>query len=106
MMAILEAIHSVVHSKGEEPLCITDGPVKIVFLSKGPIVLVAVSRRKEAVKWILKQLEYLYHHVGCLEERWDVCVGTVFGDGGTAEGTKAESRTGYSSSAEGQLSNH
>jgi len=62
----LEAIHSVVDSKGEEPICIADGPVKIIFLSKGPVVLVAVSRRKEAVKWILTQLEYLYNHVSAL----------------------------------------
>lgn len=63
MMAILEAIHSVVQSKGEEPICIQDGPVKIVYLSKEPIVLVGVSRRKESIKWILRQLEYLYNHV-------------------------------------------
>lgn len=66
MMAIMEAIHSVVQSKGEEVLSIKDGPVKIVFLSKGPIVLVAVSRRKEAIPWISKQLDFLYNHVLCL----------------------------------------
>ena len=63
MMAILEAIDSVVHSKNEKPISIVDGPVKIVFLSKEPIVLVGVSRKKESIKWILKQLDYLYHHV-------------------------------------------
>ena len=63
LMAILEAIHSVVQSKGEEAVSIVDGPVKIVFLSKGPVVLVAVSRRKESVKWVARQLEYLFDHV-------------------------------------------
>ena len=75
MMAILEAIDSVVHSKNETPISIVDGPVKIVFLSKEPIVLVGVSRKKESIKWILKQLDYLYHHVW---ERGCVCTNTQY----------------------------
>eukprot|EP00210_Caulerpa_lentillifera_P003389 g3233.t1 len=66
MMAIMQAIHSVVESKGDEVQSIKDGPVKIVFLSKGPVVLVAVSRRKESVQWMQKQLNFLYNHVLCL----------------------------------------
>ena len=64
LMAVMQAHVSFVHDMdGDNIRAIHCHDCSIVFLNKGPLILVAVSRGMETVTQLIVQLTYMYHQV-------------------------------------------
>ncbi|GMH35488.1 hypothetical protein BSKO_03356 [Bryopsis sp. KO-2023] len=63
LMAIIQAMLSIIKGQGDTARSLVSGGTKVVFCSRGPLVLVGVSRVGETTEWIRRQLEYLYNQV-------------------------------------------
>jgi len=63
LMAVMQAMVSYVADMGDSLRSIVVGGKKIVFLSKGPLILVAVSQGKESIMQLSVQLTYIYHQI-------------------------------------------
>lgn len=63
LMAIMQAMLAVVQGRGDCAKTLQAGRCQIVFLLKGPIVLVGLSRVGESPSWISKQLELIFFQV-------------------------------------------
>ena len=64
LMAIMHAILAVVQGRGDCAKTLRSGACQIVFLMKGPLVLVGLSRVGEPPSWLTRQLELMYYQVG------------------------------------------
>lgn len=56
LMAVMQAMVSYVADMGDSLRSLVVGSKKIVFLSKGPLILVAVSKGKESIMQLSVQL--------------------------------------------------
>ena len=60
---VIQAIISFVADDGDHIRYVTAGPLKIVFVLKGPIYLVSVSKTGEPVSQLSQQLNYMYSQI-------------------------------------------
>ncbi|CAD7695859.1 unnamed protein product [Ostreobium quekettii] len=63
LMAIMQAMLAVVQGRGDCAKTLQAGRCQIVFLLKGPIVLVGLSRVGESPSWVSKQLELIFFQI-------------------------------------------
>lgn len=63
LFGVMQALVSFVQDNDDVIEAIYFGNKLLVFLIKGPIILVAVSRNKDSVKFLVKQLMYVYNQV-------------------------------------------
>lgn len=63
MMGVMQALVSCVQDNHDNIRCVIAGEHKCVFLVRGPIILVAVTRTQESMQQILFQLTYVYNQI-------------------------------------------
>lgn len=63
LMAVMQAHVSFVHDLKDNIRAVHTADTTIVFLNKGPLILVAVSKGTESVTQLIVQLTYMYHQL-------------------------------------------
>ena len=61
LMAVMQAMVSYVQDMGDSLRSLVVAGKKVVFLTKGPLILVATSRGKESIPQLTVQLTYVRH---------------------------------------------
>uniref|UniRef100_T1IV58 Vacuolar fusion protein MON1 homolog n=1 Tax=Strigamia maritima TaxID=126957 RepID=T1IV58_STRMM len=73
LMGVIQALISHIQNNNDTLRSIISGKHKFVFLQRGPIILVAVSKGHESIPQLMMHLTYLYNQILCLLTHKTIC---------------------------------